>query len=138
MIEELCKFCGKIIRDKVSRSFCCLKCQRDFVQKAKTEEWLRTGVATTKGGSHKQHFIKKFLLEAQNHKCSICGCDDIWLGKELVFIKDHIDGNAENNNRANLRLICPNCDSQLLTFKNRNKGNGRHARRERYKAKLSY
>jgi len=34
-----------------------------------------------------------------------------WNGKELHFILDHIDGDASNNHKENLRLICPNCDS---------------------------
>lgn len=34
---------------------------------------------------------------------------------------DHIDGDAANNIRDNIRLICPNCDSQLDTFKSKNK-----------------
>ena len=34
---------------------------------------------------------------------------------------DHIDGNASNNKRDNLRCICPNCDSQLDTYKSKNK-----------------
>ena len=38
----------------------------------------------------------------------------------------------------NLRLVCPNCDSQLPTFKGRNTGNGRYYRRQRYKAGKSY
>lgn len=33
----------------------------------------------------------------------------------------HIDGDASNNFRDNLRLVCPNCDSQLDTYKSRNK-----------------
>ena len=46
---------------------------------------------------------KKYFLEEQDHKCAICGCLDIWQGKQLVFVLDHIDGNADNNNRENLR-----------------------------------
>lgn len=42
---------------------------------------------------------------------------------------DHINGDAANNKRENLRLICPNCDSQLDTFKSKNKNS---ARKERY------
>ena len=37
----------------------------------------------------------------------------------------HIDGNAANNRRDNLRMICPNCDSQLETFKSKNKNSSR-------------
>ena len=42
-----------------------------------------------------------------------------------MFVLDHIDGNADNNNRENLRLICPNCDSQLDTYKSKNKNSAR-------------
>ena len=38
---------------------------------------------------------------------------------------DHIDGNAANNKRDNLRCICPNCDSQLDTYKSKNKNGAR-------------
>lgn len=51
---------------------------------------------------------------------------------------DHIDGDSGNSARENLRLICLNCDGLLPTFKNRNKGKGRHARRERYKEGKSF
>jgi hypothetical protein len=55
-----------------------------------------------------------------------------------VKILDHIDGNSSNNDITNLRLVCSNCDSQLPTYKSKNKGNGRHYRRERYKNNQSY
>ena len=44
---------------------------------------------------------------------------------ESPEIIDHIDGDASNNMPDNFRLVCPNCDSQLPTFKARNTGNGR-------------
>lgn len=64
--------------------------------------------------------------------CNNCGISNEWNGKTLNFILDHIDGNATNNFKDNLRLICPNCDSQLPTYKSRNKHSARDYRRLGY------
>ena len=77
-----------------------------------------------KGNYTPKHFKKEFMKE-QDDKCAICGCDPFWNGKPLVFVLDHIDGDASNNRRDNLRMICPNCDSQLPTFKSKNKNSTR-------------
>lgn len=74
-------------------------------------------------------WLKPFILEEQNKKCDICGLDNFWNGKPLNFILDHVDGDASNNKRDNLRLICHNCDSQLDTYKSKNKNS---ARKQRY------
>ena len=54
---------------------------------------------------------------------------DCYRTEALTVIKY---GNSSNNMRDNLRLVCPNCDSQLDTYKSKNKGNGRINRRKRY------
>ena len=69
--------------------------------------------------------------------CS-CGIEDTWNGVTLALIVDHVNGDATNNRRENLRLICPNCDSQLPTYKARNRGSGRHYRRQQYADGQSY
>jgi uncharacterized Zn finger protein (UPF0148 family) len=56
----------------------------------------------------------------------------------LALVLDHVDGDPTNNRRENLRLVCPNCDSQLATYKSRNRGKGRHFRRQRYADGQSY
>lgn len=83
----------------------------------------------------KAKFIKPYLLEEQKHKCSICGCLDKHNSLPLVFILDHKDGDWKNHSKENLRLICPNCNSQLDTTK-RHKGKGRYSERYYYKKRL--
>jgi len=76
--------------------------------------------------------IKAFLLEEQGHKCAICGSQNIHNGHLLVFVLDHIDGDWKNHLKSNLRLVCPNCNSQLDTTgcKSHNRGKGRPATRK--------
>jgi hypothetical protein len=76
------------------------------------------------------------LLREVGYKCEICGITE-WQNQTVPVILDHIDGNSGNNKRENLRLICPNCDAQLPTYKNRNKGKGRKSRRDRYRNSIS-
>lgn len=80
---------------------------------------------------------ERILLE-QNGKCVICSIDPVWNGKELKFQLDHINGDRENNERNNLRLICPNCHSQTDTFCSKNmsaEGKERHRAQAKKNAK---
>lgn len=74
--------------------------------------------------------VSEIILHKQEHKCAICGIDSVWQGKPLNFILDHINGDASNNWEYNLRLICPNCDSQLDTYKSKNKNSARTHRKK--------
>ena len=69
--------------------------------------------------------IREYILNEQGGKCAICGISNMWNNKPLAFILDHIDGNAANSARENVRLVCPNCDSQLDTYKSKNKNGAR-------------
>lgn len=112
------------------RKYCSIQCQQAYQNTKKLENWLATG---------KQWVgVKAYVMDAQKNLCAICDMLNTWQGKPLVFVLDHIDGDSTNNWRSNLRCICPHCDSQLPTFKNRNKGKGRHSRRERYNNGQSY
>lgn len=54
------------------------------------------------------------------YKCSICGQEPFWNGKELTLTLDHINGNNTDDRLENLRWVCPNCDRQLDTFCSKN------------------
>lgn len=103
--------------------YCSNKCQMDYQSKLKYQDYLQN--PHKYDGQTNMSWVKKYILEEQNNKCSICGLENIWNNKQLIFILDHIDGHANNNNRNNLRLICPNCDSQLDTYKSKNKKSDR-------------
>jgi hypothetical protein len=65
----------------------------------------------------KSRLVAAHLLEV---KCAICGLGPIWNAAPLVLRMDHINGVRTDNRLENLRLVCPNCDSQLPTFAGRN------------------
>ncbi len=77
---------------------------------------------------------REWLLRERGHRCEMCGNTE-WLGYPITIELDHIDGNADNNAKENLRLLCPNCHSLTPFWKGRVKGKegGRYEkRRKRY------
>ena len=131
-----CFGCGAALTKRHQKVFCSNRCQRAMERQQNVARWLETGVAHP--GSGVGHYIRLYLMEDQQNACALCGSTTVWHGAELRLILDHVDGDATNNRRENLRLVCPNCDSQLPTFKARNRGNGRAWRRQRYADGKSY
>ena len=131
----VCHGCGCSL-DRQKR-FCSNDCQRAAERRTRIDRWLST-CESTYVGARKEHYIRQHLMEEQRSCCDVCGCSDVWLGAPLTFVLDHLDGDSTNNRRENLRLVCPNCDSQLPTFKSRNRGKGRAWRRQRYAQGKSY
>lgn len=107
----------------------CGKCLREKNEKERILKWLETGDSGHKAISTIKGPVRRYLYRDQNNCCAICGMKNTWNGKELKFVLDHIDGDASHNERKNLRLICPNCDSQLDTFKSKNKNSARQYRK---------
>jgi hypothetical protein len=67
----------------------------------------------------KRRLIREGLL---TNCCALCGLGPKWQGKPLVLVLDHINGNRADCRLENLRLLCPNCNSQQPTFAGKNKG----------------
>jgi len=121
----ICINCGKVFypQKNTTGKYCSNKCQQEYQSHQKYLNYLADPSKYMKGCNMK--WIKKHILQEQGYKCAICNMPNSWNGKVLIFILDHIDGHAHNNNRSNLRLICPNCDSQLDTYKSKNKKSDR-------------
>ncbi|WP_082943701.1 hypothetical protein [Mycobacterium sp. 1274761.0] len=67
-------------------------------------------------------------------QCRGCGAE-LSKRSQKVYCGDACQGSAR---RENLRLFCPNCDSQQPTSKSRNRGRGGHFRRQRNANGQSY
>ncbi|MFN8228003.1 MAG: HNH endonuclease signature motif containing protein [Mycobacterium sp.] len=131
-----CLGCGLNLQGRRRKVFCTNACQQSHRRRLLLAAWLETGVCGRT--SYQGHYVRDYLFEQQDGRCSICGMDNSWNGASLVLIVDHINGDPNDDHRENLRLICPNCDSQLPTYKARNRGSGRYYRRQRYADGQSY
>lgn len=68
--------------------------------------------------------LKNKLLNIYKWKyeCSICKIST-WQNQKISLEIDHINGDNKDHRFCNLRFLCPNCHSQTLTYKGRNKQN---------------
>lgn len=136
--DNTCKFCGKeYYRYGVNKGeYCSINCSTDHKIELKYLDYIQNQESYCHDRDMK--FVKKHILKDQDSKCNLCGVENVWNGNPLNFVLDHIDGDAGNNLRDNLRLICSNCDSQLDTYKSKNKNSSRKKRYlKNYKNKLS-
>lgn len=67
------------------------------------------------------YLLKRCMIESGiEYKCQICSNTGEWNNQPLILQVDHIDGDWLNNNKNNLRFLCPNCHTQTDTFGSKN------------------
>jgi predicted RNA-binding Zn-ribbon protein involved in translation (DUF1610 family) len=110
-----CKNCGALLHNQ--QRVCCSKsCLKIYKSKERHKKFL--------SGLMKDIEIRSYFRSISEKKCTICGGTE-WNGKPIPLVVDHIDGNSDNGDPSNVRIICCNCDAQLPTYKGANVGKGR-------------
>ena len=65
---------------------------------------------------HRGHLKERlFATGLRERRCQLCGQGELWHGRRMSLILDHINGVADDNRLDNLRIVCPNCNATLDT-----------------------
>jgi hypothetical protein len=66
------------------------------------------------------NYLRRRLIRewVKQEKCEMC-CLTTWLGKPIALELEHCDGNHQNNELENLKILCPNCHAQTPTYRNK-------------------
>jgi len=119
-----CPICGNLVKGGRTK-FCSQKCRsQQQINDIKS------------GDCSDAKTLRNYYITIQGNKCEECNLRT-WLNKPIKLELHHLDGNSENNNPQNLKLLCPNCHSMTPTWKSKNLGSGRFKRQQRRKAGLS-
>jgi len=126
----------------------CLCCNKELINNNKNIKKIKFCSYSCSGQHKKNEIFKKiengdttlsiknyrnYLIEKYGAKCMDCGWDKVNTKTGLVPIQlEHIDGDSDNNDLKNLKILCPNCHSLTSTFGALNK-NGRDSKRKKYR-----
>jgi DNA polymerase sigma len=127
-----CKQCNTELTKNTQTFFCSSDCSEEH---SRQKQYIKIEAGENVGIRP----LKRYIILKRGNKCEDCGWDKVnSVTGNCPIELEHIDGNSENNSIDNLKLLCPNCHSLTSTYKNLNKGKGRHSRRKRYAEGKSY
>jgi hypothetical protein len=69
------------------------------------------------GSNYPRKDVKRRLFEQgiKARRCELCGQGELWRGRRMALIIDHINGIRDDHRLENLRIVCPNCAATLET-----------------------
>jgi hypothetical protein len=83
--------------------------------------FLRTTIPLSEvlvaGSTYSRGSLKRRLYDEglKERRCELCGQDELWKGRPMSLILDHVNGRSDDNRLENLRIVCPNCNATLDT-----------------------
>jgi hypothetical protein len=80
------------------------------------------GDALVEGSTYPRGLLKERLFAAglKARTCELCGQGELWHGRRMALILDHVNGVHDDNRLDNLRILCANCNATLDTHCGRN------------------
>ena len=121
--ENYCINCGT--KTKSNNKYCSSQCKSDYEYKQYIYNWKNKIVdgCVNNGWKSYSKYIRKYLFEKYNNKCSQCGWGEKNIFSNTIPLEvEHIDGDSTNNSEENLTLLCPNCHSLTKTYRGLNRG----------------
>ena len=65
---------------------------------------------------HRGHLKARLFSEGlKDRACEECGQGELWRGRRMALILDHVNGVPNDHRLENLRILCPNCAATLDT-----------------------
>jgi hypothetical protein len=98
------------------RKYCSRACRTAPARAAVVELWL-SGSNSSVGYRKMPRAVRIWLLDRAGNKCEECGWDTPHpvLGYPWLTV-DHVDGDPQNNQPENLKVLCLRCHGQTETF----------------------
>ena len=74
------------------------------------------------GSTYGRASLKRRLFAEglKQRTCELCGQGELWHGRRMSLILDHVNGVPDDHRLENLRIVCPNCAATLDTHCARN------------------
>jgi hypothetical protein len=69
------------------------------------------------GSTYSRNHLKRRLYREglKEPLCELCGQGELWHGRRMGLILDHINGVRDDHRIDNLQIVCPNCAATLDT-----------------------
>jgi hypothetical protein len=86
-------------------------------RRARERRRIPLGQILVKGSTYSRRALKQRVYDAgiKERACELCGQGELWRGRRMSLILDHINGVRNDNRLENLRIVCPNCAATLET-----------------------
>src|SRR4051794_12634148 len=94
------------------------------------ERALPLAAVLVEGSTYHRGHLKRRLLEQglKRPECEMCGQGEVWHGRRMSMVLDHINGVHDDHRLENLRILCRNCNATLDTHCGKHKTRKHHDR----------